>query len=252
MAEPRRSRGRPPKYPVDEVRHRLLSSAKEALHTHGVAFGLDIATLEASIEDADVPRGISYRTWRTAAVNGESPQDAFRHALIANIARNSPDDWLRTCRSFIDGQIAAHRRSETNFQQILRQIGIFGHQLVNNTTEIRLVHAFRAAAATQTAAPESVTNALYDGKEKIITEYVNLAQQLIDEVGVQLRDGRDLRTFSEAFFTMTQGFNNTADIDPVLVPRPTAVDGETEQWTLAGIGTEALVRQFFDWTPEAA
>ncbi len=253
MAEPRRTRGRPPKYPVDEVRDRLMDSAKGALRANGLAFGVDIATLEGSIEEAEVPRGISYRTWRAAAVQDESPQDAFRHATIADLARNSQDDWLLTCRTFIHEQIAAHRRRETNLQQILRHIGAFGHELVNDTLEIRLVQAFRATAATQEHTPEAVTQALHDGKEKIITEYTALVQQLADEVDVQLRDGRDARDFTEAFFAVTQGITQQANgVAPRHIPRPTGPNGETEQWTLAGISIEALVRQFYDWSPDAS
>ncbi len=252
MAEPRRTRGRPPKYPVDEVRDRLMNSAKSALRENGLSFGVDVATLEGSIEEAEVPRGISYRTWRAAAVQDESPQDAFRHAAIADLARNAQDDWLPTCRTFIREQIAAHQRGETNLQQILRQIGVFGHELVNDTLEIRLVQAFRATAATQTNTPAAVIQALHDGKEKIITEYTELVQQLADEVDVQLRDGREARDFTEAFFAVTQGIMQQVDgLPPRQVPRPTGPNGETEQWTLAGISIEALVRQFFDWSPEA-
>ena len=230
-----------------------MSSAKDALLSHGLAFGVDVVTLEVSIEEADVPRGISYRTWRAAAMQGESPQDAFRHATIANIARNSQDDWLPTCRAFIEEQIAAHRRGDTTLQQILRQIGVFGHQLVNDTLEIRLVRAFSAAAATQESAPELVVKALQDGKHKIITEYTELVQRLADEVGVQLSDGRNPRDFTEAFFAVTQGImQNAHGMDPQLVPRPTGPNGEIEEWTLAGISIEALVRQYFDWSPGAA
>ena len=252
MAEPRRTRGRPPKYPVDEVRNRLIDSAKDALRKNGLTFGVNVATLEGSIEEADVPRGTSYRTWRAAAVHDESPQDAFRNATIADLARNAQDDWLPTCRTFIHEQIAAHRSGEVTLQQILRQIGAFGHELVNDTLEIRLVQAFRATAATQDNTPESITQALQDGKEKIISEYTELVQQLAVEVDVQLRNGRDAREFTEAFFAITQGItHNAGGMPPRHVPRPTGPDGETEQWTLAGISIEALVRQYFDWSPDA-
>lgn len=250
MVEPKRPRGRPPKYPKAEVRERLITSARGSL-ANGLSFGVDIATLEGAIEEGSVPRGVSYRTWRGEAVGEESPQDALRVATIVDIVQKGQDKWLEKSRSFTSVQATALRNGDETLQQVLRDIGSFGHKLVDETHEIALVRAFRATAATQKDTPAAIVDALTNDHTRVIAAYTEMANELAQAAGVGLRSGRKASDFIEAFFSVTQGLTqNGPGTQRPLVQRPTGTNGESEPWTLAGITIEALVRQFFDWEPE--
>ena len=254
MTEPRRDRGRPPKYPPEEVRHRLLSSATNEILHHGLGFGVDKATLETAIDTAEVPRGVSYKLWRESAVDDESPQDSLRHAVIAAIACNSPDDWIPASRTFFEEEAAKFHRGETTPQQIFRAVGIFAHRLISESLEIRLVQAFTATAATQPNTPPAIANALTQGRSKVLAGYNKLIADFASEVGARARPGRSIEEFTEALGTVVRGISQgpATGSTPQIIERPTGVDGEAQEWTVAGICIEALAHQHFDWSTQAA
>jgi hypothetical protein len=81
--------------------------------------------------------------------------------------------------------------------------------------------------------------------------YVGLAEL----VGMRIRAPLSVRQLSVAVGALAEGCSLRQRVDPDLggILRPTGPDGEDQEWTLFGIGLEALIMHFFepdpDWSP---
>lgn len=76
-------------------------------------------------------------------------------------------------------------------------------------------------------------------------------------LGVRLREGLTLRQLTESTGAMAAGFSlrQASWDEPQVFERPTGPGGSLQEWTLLGIGLEALAMQYLeidpDWQPPA-
>ena len=88
--------------------------------------------------------------------------------------------------------------------------------------------------------------------ENLTTNYMGLYRWAIDHLGLRLRHPLTLRQMTIAISALVEGcaLRDQVDHDSMRrIPRPTGTHGELEEWTLFGIGLEALVWQFLELIP---
>ena len=99
--------------------------------------------------------------------------------------------------------------------------------------------------------------ALADGLEETGEAWDQLLDEIMGQLGLRLRQGLTLRQLTESMGAMAAGYalRQASRDEPQVFERPTGPGGEPQEWTLLGIGLEALVVQFLeidpDWEPPA-
>lgn len=250
-----RPRGRPPKFPPDEVRTRLLEAALETLRVNGVSSGLDAVTLDGAILDADVPRGMSYKIWRT---EDGTPQDAFRRATVLHILRMPAKTGLPATRQLTESELA--KRSDelesddpevrhNLFREMVRLVGEFNYLTLENSSNWKLYSAIRTAALTRPDPDTEVLDALRAGEEYLIDMYSGLYLDVAQAIGMQLRAEYRIEEFAAACYGVNEGLSGrlSSNYRKVGIERPTGPDGEIREWTLFSVAFEALIEHFFEW-----
>ena len=103
-----------------------------------------------------------------------------------------------------------------------------------------------------------IRQALLEGYESTTELWVELHGAVVDAVGLRLREPLTLRQFTVSVGALVEGcaLRHGADKDVGTILRPTGPRGELQEWTLFGVGLEALALQYFeidpDWTVPGA
>jgi hypothetical protein len=94
--------------------------------------------------------------------------------------------------------------------------------------------------------------ALADGLEETGEAWDQLFEAIMDRLGRRLRQGLTLRQLTESTGAMAAGYalRQASRDEAQVFGRPTGPDGELQEWTLLGIGLEALAAQFLEIDPE--
>jgi hypothetical protein len=99
--------------------------------------------------------------------------------------------------------------------------------------------------------------ALADGLEETGEAWDQLFDVIMGRLGLRLRPDLTLRQLTESTGAMAAGYalRQASHDEPQVFRRPTGPGGELQEWTLLGIGLEALGVQFLeidpDWEPPA-
>jgi len=97
--------------------------------------------------------------------------------------------------------------------------------------------------------------ALADGLEETGEAWDQLFDAIMGRLGLRLRPYLTLRQLTESTGAMAAGYalRQASHDEPQVFRRPTGPGGELQEWTLLGIGLEALGSQFLeidpDWEP---
>ena len=248
-----RPRGRPPKYPPDEVRRRLLGAARECLKLAGVESGLDAVTLDGAIMAADVPRGMSYRIWQD---ENHTPQEAFRRAAVLDLlsipataglpaSRAANEELFEQYRDVLENGTLAER--EALKREGIRQIGGFNYRTLAESSNWKLYSALRIAAMTRPNVDPAIIDALVEGENYLVQQYSLWYEDVTTSLGMELRPGLKMEQFAAAAYAVNEGlalrFTNFPDREGIVLTDPDGVDRE---WTLFSIAFEGIIDRFFE------
>lgn len=254
-----RPRGRPPKYPPDEVRQRLLEAALATLRVSGVESGLDSVTLDGAILDADVPRGMSYKIWRDQE---GTPQDAFRQATVLHVLRIPATSGLPATREYTEKAFESRADELASpdpevrrrlLREMARVVGEFNYSTLERSHNWKLYSAIRTAALTRPDTDPAVLEALRAGEEYLIDMYSALYVEVAEKVGMTLRPEYRIEEFAAATYAVNEGLSGrlSQNYRKIDIARPTGTTGEPQSWTLFSIAFEALIDHFFVWDDQA-
>ena len=247
-----RRRGRPPKFSADDLRDRLLIAARRALRDRGPGLGLDNVTLDAAIIDAGVPRGSAYRLWQQ---DGVPPQQVFRRELALDILRSTNDrqrlavDVTKESLDLLIGELQGDDETRLwAFCQVIRVVANTGFGQLTESREWPIYNALRTAILGQTPPVAPALDAIRRGERQLIDSLTAVVTDVAGRCGLRVRDPFTMEDFVEAALMMTEGsgtrLTSSERAEPFL--RPTGIDGEMQEWTLLGVGVEALARSFFE------
>jgi hypothetical protein len=105
---------------------------------------------------------------------------------------------------------------------------------------------------------QRIRDALFEGYAGFTSLWEGAYGALARLVGMRVRAPLTMRQLSVAVGALAEGCSLRERVDPHLqgITRPTGVDGEAQDWTLFGIGLEALCLHFLepdpDWVPEGS
>lgn len=247
-----RPRGRPPKFPPDQVRERLVDSGIRALRENGVEIGLDAVALDAAIVDADVPRGMSYRIWQDSDL---SPQNALRREVVLKLLSLPTTSGIQATRARAAQWIEEYGSIDTSTPQgrkraiseMVRVVGGYNHELLDSSEEWRLYNALRSASLTResTEAPE-IMELLRNGEDLIIEAYSKLFSESAQLFGLRMRSEFSIEQFAATAHGLNEGLTSrlSTKYERSGIWRADD-DGDLAEWSLFAIGLEALIHQFF-------
>ena len=256
MAE--RSRGRPPKYPPEEVRLRLLEAGREVLLRHGPGCGLDPVTLDGAIAEADVPRGSAYRLWQDDAL---APQQKFRQAvqldLLTRVGTGVPSataQFKETYEEYAEfAQSEDQLEREWAFRTILRLVANHSNDRLSKSRTWRVYQALRSNVVAKANPREAAIEAVRRAEAIQIEAYAAMYSEIAKVYRIRIREPYTMQEFATSAFALNEGIAaRVGDGFRRRIDRKTGRNGEAEEWTLFAIGLEALADHYFEPTEYAA
>lgn len=253
-----RPRGRPPKFPIEEVRNRLHEAARESLRQHGITSGLDAVTLDVCIAEADVPRGSAYRLFQ---IDGLSPQDAFRREVALTLLRELParlgleatqKDFETLHEEAKEDLASADPAERARIARNMIRIGANeSFRRLDTSSNWLIYSALRTAAVSRFDDPE-LRQAVLEGEEYLIRRYTGLYKMISDAVGLRIREPYTYEEFAICAYALNEGIANrlSSSFRRYDIERPTGPDDEMQPWTLFAIAFESLVPEFFELEEE--
>jgi len=115
-----------------------------------------------------------------------------------------------------------------------------------------------SVTGTPSARVDRVRQALVDGYEATTDLWMGLHGAMIDALGLRLRPPFTLRQFTVSVGALVEGcaLRERTERAPATVVRPTGPGGAPQEWTLFGVGLEALAHQYLEpdpgWTDPGA
>jgi len=96
-----------------------------------------------------------------------------------------------------------------------------------------------------------IRQALIDGYEISTDQWAELYRTMADYLGLRLRTPFTLRQFTVSVGALVEGcaLRDGARRDTAAILRPTGPDGRMQEWTLFGVGLEALALQYLEPDP---
>jgi hypothetical protein len=108
-----------------------------------------------------------------------------------------------------------------------------------------------ATAGEVTDQKKRIQHALLDGYDAVTDLYEEIYLALAALLGLRVRPGLTVRQFTVAVGALAEGctLRNRVDTDMDGILLPTGPDGRCQEWTIFGIGLDALVERFFEPDP---
>ncbi len=111
-----------------------------------------------------------------------------------------------------------------------------------------------AVTGPQSERGRRIRQALIDGYESTTDQWAELYGSMVAYLGLRVRAPFTLRQFTVSVGALVEGcaLRDGARRDTAAILRPTGPDGGMQEWTLFGVGLEALALQYLepdpDWT----
>jgi hypothetical protein len=246
----------------EDLRALLLAAAQTILREEGLGAGTDALNFKRVFDRVEQDTGVRLtnasvirRVWENQAeyhtdvlldvLSGDENTQEFNDTfaelvpVIAELDLSTPEkrrDAMRElCRLGAAANIRALRTSSTSSLWI----GIWALATAGEIDE----HKRR------------IQSALLDGYESVAETYEEAYEALVEYLGFRLRPGLTMRQLTISVGALADGCylrsRVDSDMDGILLP--TGPDGAIQEWTLFGLGLEALALRFFeidpDWEP---
>ena len=252
---PGRRRG--PRRSKDAIRSLVLDTGIEMLREEGLGSGVERITLTRVFRRLD-DRGVKLTH---ASVLGRiwSDQREFQSDIVTAVARGDISDEVEgTTEGFASLFTSMDLSSTTGRRQgvsdLCRMMGEISLDELTDSASWPIWVGIWAITASDGSGETSAEtrSAITASYENLTTNYMGLYRWAIDHLGLRLRHPLTLRQMTIAISALVEGcaLRDQVDHDSMRrIPRPTGTHGELEEWTLFGIGLEALVWQFLELIP---
>ncbi len=256
---------RQPRKSKDDLRALLLDAAQTILREEGLGVGTDGLTFKRVFDRVEQETGVRLtnasvirRVWENQAeyhtdvlldvlsndTNTEEFLDTFGEVLplLAELDLSTPElRWAalrEVCRVGAAANIHALRSSGT----WSLWIGIWALATAGEVND----HKRR------------IQTALLDGYQSVAETYQQAYGALAEYLGVRLRPGLTMRQLTVSVGALAEGcaLRNRVDSDMDGILLPTGPGGAPQEWTLFGLGLDALAMRYLeidpDWEPAPA
>jgi hypothetical protein len=272
LGKEREGRKRALRHSRDELRALMLTTGGAVLVDGGLGTGVDHITFKRVFERLAAEQGIHLTN---ASVIGRiwPDQAAYQSDVLLGFARQeSSSQFLQTLgplQEMIErADLSSVESRRLALQELCRVGAAANMQAIRDsptwdTWRGVWAYAFqragrRAKASAGSNTRQEVRKTLLHGYEATTRRYQAIYEAAGPLLGFRLRSPYTFRQLAVAVSALAEGCGLRDQVDPGSsrhILRPTGRGGEKQEWTLFGIGVEALMNQFLepdpDWRPPA-
>lgn len=240
--------GRKPKFAPEELRSRMLEAGFEQLRDKGLFDGLAALRLDAAIVIAEVPRAAAYREFKD--------QENYRREVLSYIVTGLPlSEGLAATAAEAERQFA---RREDQMQsddptvrrkaraEIMRVVSELNYCMLDGSADWRIYRSIVAVSQTDPNLSSELREAIAAGERLLLEGYADFFEDMASRTRLQLRPEFEPIEFSMAVYALNDGLANRSDSSDrrsrIMLDHP----ARASEWTLFGIGFEALVDRFYE------
>jgi hypothetical protein len=250
---PRRSR--------EDLRSLLLEAAQAILFEEGLGVGTDALNFKRVFDRVEKDTGIRLTNASVIRRIWDSQADYHTDVLIDIAADEGTQEMAQTVEALAPVlgslDVSTPGRRDTALREVCRIGGAANVQALRESNNWSLWIGIWALATAGDATEQKsrIQMALLEGYESVTETYEEIYFQLAALLGLRLREPLTIRQFTVAAGALAEGctLRNRVDVDMEGIVLPTGPQGEDQEWTLFGLGLEALARRFFepdpDWAP---
>lgn len=246
-----------------ELRALLIDAGLEVLREDGLGTGAEQLTFKRVFERLAVTEGVRVTN---ASVIGRiwQNQAEFQSAVLATVTTDEFDEQGRSVLSATIPLVLSSDRStpearRSTLREVMRLAAEanleFGTTSRNWATVIGVWALASGARGTGTS--DEIYEAMRAGQDDVEESSVAATEAMADFLGLRFRAPLDARRFSAACTALVEGcaLRDRAEAGQRSIVLPTGPGGADQEWTLLGVGMDALADQFFEvdpeWVPEA-
>ena len=240
-----------------ELRELLVETGLQILIEEGLGSGAERLTFKRVLDRIEADQGIKISN---ASVIGRiwKNMEEYQEDVLATATEDENDDEIDQTLAAVEKVLEQSDLStldgrERTITQLCRVAGgtHAGALALSPTWHLFIGIWGRAASADRNEDSRIRTSAARTYGH-VTARFDDIFGGMALLLGRRFREGYDVRQFSLAVQSLSEGCALRDRIDPLStrgIMRPTGPNGELEEWTLFSVGFEALARQFTEWDP---
>jgi hypothetical protein len=244
-----------------ELRALLIEAGLEVLRERGLGTGAEQLTFKRVFERVAATDGVRVTN---ASVIGRiwQNQAEFQSAVLATVATDELDEQGRSVLSAtvpfvtrVDRSTPESRRSA--LREVMRLAAEANLAVGTNSRNWATVIGVWALAsgARGSGTSDEIYEAIRAGHAEVEERSVATTEAMMAHLGLRIRPPFDVPQFCAACTALVEGcaLRDRAEAGIRGIVLPTGPEGVDQDWTLLGLGMDALADQFFevdlDWSP---
>ena len=241
-----------------ELRELLLATAREMMREEGIETASTNLTFKRVFERVERSTGRNVTNASVIRRIWDNMAD-FQADVLVSISQDERrpelDKTLEALGSVLD---ECDRSTVASRDQTLRDLcRVGGDASTVVTPDSVLWSAWISVLAIATTAPDPhqqarMISGLLDSYQTVAEFWERTFSGLFAFLGYRIRDPRTMRQFTDAVLAWSEGHSIRQRVSGAVsrMQLPTGPRGEMQEWTLFGVGLEALVEQFIEPDPD--
>jgi len=242
----------------EELRDLLLATAREILTEEGIQTASSNLTFKRVFDRVERQTGRSVTNASVIRRIWDNMAD-FQTDVLVSIAQDEQRPEVNQTLEGLGQVLEASDLStvESRRQTLQELCRVGGEVSVSVTSDSTLWSAWISVLAIATTAPDSdqrerMIGGLLRGFDSVAGFWEGTFTGLFRYLGLRVREPMTLRQFTEAVVAWSEGqsIRQRVSGQASRLSLPTGPDGGLQEWTLFGVGLEALTLQFFEPDPD--
>jgi hypothetical protein len=255
-----RSAKRQPRQSRDELRAVLIETGRAILRDEGMGTGAETLTFKRVFERVYQDRGLRLTNASVIKRVWANQAEFQTDVLVAIAADEGVVEFDRAVEALAPVYEAMGTATPTARWAVLREVcrvGGAAHMaaLTESADWPLWIGVWTLSSAGDPSEQgKRIDDALLSGYGSLTSRFDQAFEGLTARLGLRLRAPLTVRQLTMAVGALAEGCALRGRVDPTGmygIVRHTGPHGEDQEWTLFGIGLEALAHQFFEMDPDA-
>ena len=243
----------------EDLRALLLDAAQTILREEGLGVGTDGLTFKRVFDRVEQDTGLRLTNASVIRRVWENQADYQTDVLLDILsADDNTEEFNSTFGEIIPLMAGFDLSTPARRWAALREVCRIGGRAniqalrASNTWSLWIGIWALATAGEVNEHKRRIQRALLDGYESIAQLYLQTYTALAEFLGVRLQEGLTMRQMTVSVGALAEGcaLRNRVDSDMDGIMLPTGPDGEVQEWTLFGLGLEALAMRYLEIDPD--
>jgi hypothetical protein len=255
---------RQPKQSREDLRRLLVQSGRTILIEEGLGIGTETLTFKRVFDRVEADTGLRLSNASVIRRVWENLADYRADVLATIAAEDGLGEYDRTIQALApivaELDLSTPEARERSLREVFRRGGAVNILALLESPNWSLWIGVWAMAMTDALEGgerplrhhERIRASLLEGYEGFTQLWEGAYTRLAAILGVRIRPPLTVRQFAVAVGALAEGCSLRQRLDPKMqgILRPTGPEGEEQEWTLFGIGMDALQQLFFEPDPE--